>query len=203
MAKLGYTSSDTEYSSPEFTPIPKGDYPAIITTSEIAATKTGSGHYVKLTWQIIQGHFEGRIIFTQHNVINSNPDAERIGRGELQGFASAMGIGMFDDTDDLHSKPIIAHVTLEEDKSGKYQPKNTIRRASPYKGAAATAPAKKPLPDHVTVYSGQSENPADFSGKHHQAQVAASAKAPAATNGSRHNNGGSSLAGRSANPFAD
>lgn len=207
MAKLGYTSNDTEYSAPEFQPLPKGDYPAIVTGSEIAPTKTGSGHYVKLSWQVIGGHFEGRIIFTQHNVMNANPDAERIGRGELQGFASAMGIGMFDDTDDLHSKPVIAHVTLEEDKNGKYGPKNNIRRASPYKtGAAAPSPEKRFVDQNRRQTPISEDGIPDFTSAVGRAAAAgaahASAKAAGATNGSRPNNNGSSLSGRNANPFA-
>lgn len=127
MAKLPYVSSAEAYPSARFDPLPKGQYQAVVVSSELCQTKAGNGYFVKLMWQIIEpGQYCNRTLFSQHNVANPNSDAEQIGRRELQDFATAMNVDQFDETDQLHGKPIVLRIGIEQDKSGQYAEKNKI-----------------------------------------------------------------------------
>lgn len=141
MVALNYTSSAREYPAQEFKPIPAGRYPAIILEDSIHMNKAGTGQYIKFKWQIVEGSYQGRVIFSQHNVVHSTPDAERIGRSEVQSFATALGIEELNDTADLVGRPMIANVTVREDKSGNFPPQNSVNRAYAYSyGEAADVP---------------------------------------------------------------
>jgi hypothetical protein len=132
MAKLGYVSTNDAYPANEFKPIPAGKYPAIILHSELCTNKLGTGQYIKLKWQIVEGDYHGRVIFSQHNVFHQNPQVENIGRGELQSFAKAAGIDPLEDSEDLHGKPMLVFVSVRSDKTGNYGDQNEIKRAEPY-----------------------------------------------------------------------
>lgn len=125
MAQLPYTGTRDAYPSTAFDPIPKGIYQAVVTSSELCETKAQTGWICKLTWQIVEGRYANRLIFTQHNVQNKNPDAEVIGRRELQDFAEAMGIDVLNDTEELYGHPINVKVDIEPG-NGKYRDKNVI-----------------------------------------------------------------------------
>ena len=130
MVALPYTSSSEAYPKTRFEPLPIGSYEAVVVQSELCPTKAGNGQFVKLMWQITEpGQWCNRTLFSQHNVLNPNPDAEMIGRRELQDFATAMGVPEFAETDSLHGKPVVIKVAIELDKNGKFPPKNVITGA--------------------------------------------------------------------------
>ena len=73
----------TAYEAPaqrSFEPLPVGDYPAIVTSSEIKDTKAGDGQYIELTLQITDGEYAGRRIWERLNVHNKNKQTEDIAR---------------------------------------------------------------------------------------------------------------------------
>ncbi len=193
MAKLGYQSVSGEYEAPsEFGPLPAGDYHAQVIESSVVDTKSG-GAMCKLKWQVISGPHEGRLVFSQHNTFNENEQAALIGRGELQGFADAMGVGAFDDSEQLHNKPVTIHVGIKHDKSGQYGPQNIVRRASPMNGAGAATTAKKPASQNSSATAQRSTPP------HVAAQANGSARGTGATHGGSRGMGGRP----GGSPFAD
>ena len=205
MAKLGYTGTMNEYAPRDFEPIPAGKYAAIVTQSEVGNTKTG-GQFVKLQWQIVEGPCTGRVIFSQHNIFNANADAERIGRSELQGFADAVGIGELEDSEQLHGKPLIAHVSLEKDKTGHYPDKNDIKRASRYGSAGGAQPAPKSYsPQQATNARSAQTSPSSTSrqGAPYQDQGARSASASNVAHQARNGGSQASMGGTRSNPFAE
>ena len=56
----------------EFEPIPAGKYLAMITESEMKPTKSGSGSYLQLTFQILEGEYKGRFLWARLNLNNPN-----------------------------------------------------------------------------------------------------------------------------------
>ena len=62
---------------------PVGDYKAVITESEVKETKAGDGQYLNLRIEIIEGEYQGRIIFVILNLWNPNPKAVEIANREL------------------------------------------------------------------------------------------------------------------------
>ena len=61
-----------------FEPLPPGDYNAIITDSQMKITKAGTGEYLELTMQVIDGAHSGRRLWERLNVVNANKTAEEI-----------------------------------------------------------------------------------------------------------------------------
>ena len=72
-----------------FEPLPPGDYNAMITDSQMKTTKAGTGEYLELTMQIIDGNHSGRRIWERLNVVNASKVAEEIARSQLNGIKAA------------------------------------------------------------------------------------------------------------------
>ena len=53
-----------------FDPIPAGKYLAIITESEMKPTKAGTGQYLQLTFQVLEGQYKGRLVWARLNLDN-------------------------------------------------------------------------------------------------------------------------------------
>lgn len=105
-----------EHKSSSFDPLPVGDYLAVITDSEQKKTNAGNGHYLKLTFEITQGDYKGRKLWTNLNLDNPNPEAVRIAQGELSAICKAVGILKPADSVDLHNIPLMVKVGLTTNK---------------------------------------------------------------------------------------
>lgn len=78
MANLqGFNANDVEPAS-EFEPIPAGRYLAVVVESEMKPTKAGTGNYLQLTFQIIEGPFNNRLLWARLNIDNPNDTARKI-----------------------------------------------------------------------------------------------------------------------------
>jgi hypothetical protein len=126
MANLQFNASQVPPDE-GFNPVPAGQYLCQVISSEIKPTKSGTGTILKLTSQILDGPYNGRLIFDNLNVSNPNPDAERISQRSLADLILAVGMTVLADTEELHFKPFIGKVGIRQDKSGAYPPQNTIR----------------------------------------------------------------------------
>ena len=114
MADLsGFDANQVEPSS-DLDPIPAGKYPAVITESEMAPNKAGTGHYLKLTFQIIEGQFKNRLLWTRLNLDNPNATAVQIARGELSAICRAVGVLAPSDSVELHNLPLVIHVKCKK-----------------------------------------------------------------------------------------
>ena len=139
MANISDTGYQSASTMDDFSPIPAGEYPAVITESEIKATKDGQGQYLKLKIEIIEGEFQGRLIFTNLNLWNQNPKAAEIARRELATIAAATGKVGASDSAEFHNIPMIVKVAVEPGQ-GEYGPQNRIKMYSAYGQPAASAP---------------------------------------------------------------
>ena len=73
MANLnGFNAADVE-PAVGFDPIPAGRYLAIITDTTLRPTKTGGGNYLELTFQVIEGEYKERLIWSR--LYLDNPSA--------------------------------------------------------------------------------------------------------------------------------
>lgn len=115
-----------------FSPLPAGDYNAIITESETKATKDGQGQYLQLKLQIQGGEFAGRTLFDRLNLWNNNQQAQEIAQRSLSAICHAVGILQVGDSQELHNRPLIATVKVKP-ASGNYDASNEIKG---YKAAA-------------------------------------------------------------------
>jgi len=126
MSENGYAFDATgvEPSSPLET-IPAGWYRAMITSSELKPTKAGTGQYLEFTWKVLDGEFEGRIVWDRLNVINPNDTAREIAERALSAICHAVGVLKFSRPEQLHHKPALIKVVVKQDKG--YEPSNEIK----------------------------------------------------------------------------
>lgn len=108
-----------------FSPIPPGQYPVMIVDSEMKQTSAGDGEYLKLTFKVIQGEFEGRFLWLNLNLVNKNKQAVEIAERELSSICHAIEVLDPEDSQELHGIPMCAKVKVKPPKDG-YDASNTI-----------------------------------------------------------------------------
>lgn len=117
-----------------FEPIPAGWYNAVIDESEMKPTRDGSGAYLALRFNIIDGQYAGRKVFTRLNLRNQNPVAQDIAQKQLSTICHAVNVLNVQDSSQLHALPMQIRVKVTNDPTGQYDPSNEI---SGYKAVGA------------------------------------------------------------------
>ena len=125
-----------------YEPIPAGWYTAIISSSELKATRDGYGEYLSLTLQIIDGQYENRLVFARLNLKNANDKAVDIARKDLAAICRAVGVMSPQASEELHDIPLMIKVKVRP-ASGDYEASNDIGGYKAVEGANLT-PAPKP-----------------------------------------------------------
>jgi len=146
MPELDFDIAD--YAAPElsnFDPLPKGDYNAMITSSDVKETKAGNGRYVELVIEITDGNFARRKIWDRLNVDHADTETEKRARGQLRSVSDACGISQLQSTEQLHDIPF--KLSLEIDR--RDPTRNKVRG---YSSAKAAFEINKPA---VAVTSGK------------------------------------------------
>jgi hypothetical protein len=120
----------TEEGSPDFEPLPKGQYVASITKAEVGSLKSGKGQAVSLTWEVEgDGKYAGRLIFDRVIIAHESAAAMKFGRQRFKDIATACGVTeQITDLSVLLNKPCLVSVKIETDDNGDYPPKNRIGR---------------------------------------------------------------------------
>jgi len=116
MADLnGFDANEVEPAG-SFEPIPAGKYQAVITESEMVETKAGTGQFLKLTFQVIEGEYENRLVWARLNIENANEQARDIARGQLSAICRAVGVMKPRSSDELHDIPLVIDVKCSKRK---------------------------------------------------------------------------------------
>lgn len=106
----GFDASKVKPTS--FEPLPAGWYTVVITESENKPTKAGTGSYLQLTLEVVDGEYKGRKLFERLNLENPNAQAVEIARGTLSAICHAVNVLTPRDSSELHNKPMQANVSL-------------------------------------------------------------------------------------------
>ena len=114
MAYLNNFDANTVDPASSFDPIPAGKYIAAITESEMKPTKNGNGHYLEMTFDILDGQYKGRKVWARLNLDNPNATAVQIARGELSAICRAVGVMQPLDSIELHNLPLAIKVTCKK-----------------------------------------------------------------------------------------
>ena len=132
----------------EFSAIPEGQYVVIATQSEMKPTKNGQGQYLQFTFEVLDGQFKGRKLWTHLNLHNASQTAVDIAQRELGAICKAVGVIKPSDSSELHNLPMLVKVAVElNDKNQetniikKYEPAVPGVASAPVQPAAAAAPA--------------------------------------------------------------
>ena len=140
LSAYNFNAEEVEPSS-SFDPIPAGWYQAIISNSEMKATRDGYGEYLSLTLQIIDGQYENRLVFARLNLKNANDKAVDIARKDLAAICRAVGVMSPQASEELHDIPLMIKVKVRP-ASGDYEASNDIGGYKAVEGANLT-PAPK------------------------------------------------------------
>lgn len=150
MAKITFNiaeAGELNDSAPEILPV--GDYTMQITQSDLRDTKAGDGQYIWLELEILGPKYVGRRYWERVNLFNKNETAVRIAKKTLGSICKAVGVAEFQDTEQLHFKPMKVVVKHKENKQGvletraDYYPLNAQlqQAAAPASAPAPAAPA--------------------------------------------------------------
>ena len=150
---MGFDANQVEPAK-DFSPLPSGDYVAAIVDSSMATTQAGTGQYLKLEIQILEGQYQGRKLWENLNLQNPSAQAVEIARGTLSAICRATGIMTPRDSAELHNIPMRVKVAIKKGNDGevrnritKFEAKNTTSSVPVGAGAGASnggaAPWKK------------------------------------------------------------
>lgn len=169
MAQLGFNAGDYDPTD-DFEPLPAGEYLTMITGATLENTKTG-GRMVKLTYTIMEGQHESRKLWSQHNIVNSSPKAEEIGRKELSRIAHAIGRPQINDTEQLLNQVVRIRIVIKNDPG--YGPKNEIKKWINVGGQQMQHAPQPHAPTHNPTPAVQQASPQQPPAGHPAAQHAA------------------------------
>jgi len=133
-------------------PIPVGNYRLRAVEMDMKDTKSGTGSYLSVRFDVVEGPHQGRRVFQNYNLVNQNQQAVEIALRDVKSWLIAAGLPesgqlTMERIRALEGKPFLAKVGIEKDKSGQYPDKNKIARfLPPVEGSAPAAATASPQP---------------------------------------------------------
>lgn len=136
MALLPSVFVPEETEDMEFKPLKDGWYPAELVKSELKTTKDKKGKYLSFQFKVTEDandeSSEGRFVFTNLNIVNSNETAVKIAHSDLKAICEAIGHeGKLEDTVDLHNIPLMIKVSYKPE-TPDWPAKNEIKGYKAY-----------------------------------------------------------------------
>ena len=111
----GFDSSTVEPKG-DYAAIPAGQYVAGIEKVEVKPTSAGTGHYLSIQHNILEGPMAGRKLFGNINIINPSQQAQEIGQRQLSALCRACGIVVLKDEKELLGKTVAVRVKVKMTK---------------------------------------------------------------------------------------
>ena len=142
MAALDETFELSKMSQPSnsFAPLPEGWYEATITGAEVKATKSGTGKYIAIRFDITGPTHQGRLFFANINIRNANPAAEKIGKEQFAAIMLAGGLATVTDSDQLVGASMKIDLGIEHSEA--YGDKNRVKSFKALSGAMPSDASK-------------------------------------------------------------
>lgn len=132
--------------SKSFEPLERGMYTGMVIDSTIKQTKAGTGEYIELVIQVVDGPQSGRRLWERLNVSNPNKTAEDIARSQLALLCQAVGVQKLTATEQLHDVPFVMEVDIDR----KDPTRNRIMGYSPASNAPSAPVAAAPAAASAT-----------------------------------------------------
>lgn len=118
-----------------FEPLPAGWYNVTVSQAELKDTKSGTGQYIKLRYDVTGPTHQGRVVFGNLNIKNANSKAEEIGRMDLGNIMRAIGLARVTDTDQLIGNSLSIKLDIKTDP--QYGASNEVKGYKSLSGSAA------------------------------------------------------------------
>ena len=148
MADLGGFDASQVEPTVNFEPVPAGEYEIAIIESAMKPTKSGSGQYLELVFQVIEGEHRGRQLWSRLNLENPSEMAVKIARAELSAICRAIDVLRPADSVQLHNLPLVIKVgcTSRADNgelTNEIKGYESRQRVEPAPSANSTPPWKR------------------------------------------------------------
>lgn len=130
----GFNAANHEPST-GFDVLPAGTYRVAIVGSKTKPTRAGTGEYLELELQVLDGEYQNRKIWDRLNIRNPSEKAQAIGLGQLSALCRAVGVLTPQDSSELHNQPF--QVSLKVKRDPEYGDKNEVAKYLPKSGQAA------------------------------------------------------------------
>ena len=144
MATINFNANEVEPSS-YFDAIPAGKYLAVITHSDKITTKDNKGHFLLLEFEIVEGDYKNRKLWSRLNIDNKNPETVRIANADLAAICRAVNVMQPRDSSELHNLPLTIVVKCRKNQDDEIV--NEIKGYAPkasLSGAVAAPPSASP-----------------------------------------------------------
>jgi hypothetical protein len=127
MTQLNFDASQVAPSTGAQDAIPAGWYNVAMDESEMKPTKDGTGAFLQCRFNVLDGQYVGRQLYSRLNLKNLNPVAVEIAYKELSAICHAAGVIQVGDSQQLHNIPLKAKVKLRPASAdGQYEANNEI-----------------------------------------------------------------------------
>ena len=122
MADLGGFDATKVEPASEYKPLPAGDYRMVIVSSEKKKTKAGTGAYLQIEMQVVDGEHKNRKVTDRLNIWNPSTTAAEIASRTLSAICHAVGVMQPKASEQLHGLPMIVSLAVKErdDKADAY-----------------------------------------------------------------------------------
>jgi hypothetical protein len=144
-----------------YEPLPAGWYNATIAQAELKQTKTGTGEYIKIRYDITGPTHEGRVVFGNLNLKNASQKAEQIGHQQFRELLLAAGLHRVRDTDELVGSRLSIKLEIRA-ASEQYAAQNEVRGFKAAPGAptfSTPAPTVAQVPPASNAQTGRTAPP--------------------------------------------
>ena len=159
MANLGGFNAGSTPPMDDFSPIPDGEYRALITESKVKETKAHDGaSFLEFTWELLDEPYRKRKQWTRLNLWNQNQQAVEIAQKELSSICRAVGVMTPNDSEELHGIPCVLRIGTER-RSDTGDLTNRIRGYKPINASAPTAPPPPNTPPPAALAAPPSTPP--------------------------------------------
>lgn len=118
-------------------PLPPGTYTVVVVETEVRETKAGTGTYLNVEMEVIDGDHKGRRIWDRINLRNPNEQAVEIGMRRLSSICRILGLERLPNSELLHGKTLAVTV-YHRDRGGR-----TNVDVKNYAATGRAAPASK------------------------------------------------------------
>jgi len=127
--------------------IPSGNYLAAIVSSVEKTTSNGDGAYLEFRFQVLEGEYQGKPLWSRLNLKNKSAEAVQIAQRELATICRAVNVLNPKDSSELHDLPMVVVVATEKRKDTGdltnrikgYKPKGELKDSARKVGTPAAA----------------------------------------------------------------
>lgn len=136
---LGFNANEVEPPQ-EMGAIPAGDYQVVLVKSDRKINSKQTGELLSLEFQVLNGPFQNRKLYANLNIRNQSEMAQKIAWAELSALCRAVEVMSPKDTNELHGRPLIVSVKVDDDDKG-----NKRNQITGYKHRNAGRPQTQPI----------------------------------------------------------